>query len=69
MQINSFIPGIKIPSRDENQVDDYAFWWGYTLVSISLHPKAIFVMTRLLKKVMNKELRLLENQMSNFNDF
>ena len=54
MQINSFIPGIKISSRDENYDGYYAFWWGYTRVGILLHPKAIFVMTRLSKKVMNR---------------
>jgi len=54
MQINSFTPRIKISTRDENYVGYYCFWWGYTLVGILLHPKAIFVMTRLLKKVMNR---------------
>ena len=54
MQINSFTPGIKISSRDENYDGYYPFWWGYTLVSISIHQKAIFVMTRLSKEVMNK---------------
>ena len=38
-------------------------------MSILLLAIAIFVMTRIYKKVMNSLLRLLEDQMSNFNDF
>ena len=38
-------------------------------MSILLRAIAIFVMTRSWKVVLNKLLRLLENQMSDFNDF
>ena len=54
MQIKSIVSGLKISIIDQNYVGNYAFEWGYALVNILLHPKAIFVMTRLLKKVMNR---------------
>ena len=38
-------------------------------MSILLPAIAIFIMTKIYKKVMNNLLRLLKDQMSNFNDF